>query len=492
MALFFGFYVLALALAGGLVWLPYAELVYAHRIHPKLAFICLAGAFVILRGSLFVPGAKFEPPGPEIDARDEPKLFEVIERVANRLNTNMPAHVYLMSDVNAFVAEVGGFLGFGSKRVMGIGVALLNVDDVSQLEATLAHEFGHFLGGDTRLGGFIYRTRAAISGVLSGLGDGWLSKPFSLYARLFLRVTHKVSRAQELSADSASVFIAGTDAHIASLRDETRGGVLYSSFLREEVAPLVDQGHRPENLFEGFREYVVELKAQNKLEKLDAALAEAETDPYDTHPALPERIAYAEGLPRSDVNRDTQPARSLLRDPDQLERKLTERVAEGWDVPKRLTAVSWRDAPHKVYVPKLTRESQEAAATIHEVFGGEASVEVATRTLIAQIRQFDAIMLAKRLEPEFQQASEADLFGNRSALHCSQLGLGRRSISCQRRLVLDDRRRSSSRRDAWRRNPLRIRSRLLHRQARERRQCAAGTFGCVARRTLESAPSQCY
>jgi Zn-dependent protease with chaperone function len=34
-------------------------------------------------------------------------------------------------------------MGFGSRRVMGLGLPLLQALNVSQLEAVLAHEFGH-------------------------------------------------------------------------------------------------------------------------------------------------------------------------------------------------------------------------------------------------------------------------------------------------------------------------------------------------------------
>jgi hypothetical protein len=43
-----GFYLLALGIALGLLWIPYAELVYAHRITPKLAIIRLLGGVAIL------------------------------------------------------------------------------------------------------------------------------------------------------------------------------------------------------------------------------------------------------------------------------------------------------------------------------------------------------------------------------------------------------------------------------------------------------------
>ena len=43
-----GFYVLALGIAFGLLWLPYAELAYAHHVTPKLDIICILGGLAIL------------------------------------------------------------------------------------------------------------------------------------------------------------------------------------------------------------------------------------------------------------------------------------------------------------------------------------------------------------------------------------------------------------------------------------------------------------
>src|ERR1041385_1103346 len=245
--LFLGFYALALGLAALLFWLPYAEWKYAGRIHFRLAIGAIICAVGILRGSIFVRSPEFVPPGPEVKESEDPALFALIRTVAGEMRTRMPAHVYLLPDVNAFVTEVGGFMGIGSRRVMGIGLGLLTVDNVSQLKATIAHEFGHYVGGDTRLGGFVYRTRAAIGRVLDTLGESWLSKPFQLYAKLFLRVSHGVSRQQELAADRASVAGAGKHAHVTGLEREGRGAVLFDSFLGAEVGPLVSCGYCAEN-----------------------------------------------------------------------------------------------------------------------------------------------------------------------------------------------------------------------------------------------------
>jgi Zn-dependent protease with chaperone function len=278
-------------------------------------------------------------------------LFALIRAIAGEMKTAMPSQVFLIPDVNAFVTQVGGFMGIGSRRVMGIGLGLLAVDNVSQLKATVAHEFGHYVGGDTRLGAFVYRTRAAIGGVLSALHGSWMQKPFELYAQLFLNVSHSVSRDQELAADRASVAVAGKAAHITGLEQEGRGAVIFSSFMGTEVAPIVSSGFYPENLYEGFRAFSTQVFTSEKLADIDKVLARQETDPHDTHPALTDRIAYARSLPDSAAAEDARPAMVLLADASAAEREVTRHFAERRATGKPLENVAWRDVPKRVYAP---------------------------------------------------------------------------------------------------------------------------------------------
>ena len=54
-------------------------------------------------------------------------------------------------------------MGFGSRRVMGLGLSLMQILTVSELRAVVAHEFGHFHGGDVAIGPWIHKTSAARS-----------------------------------------------------------------------------------------------------------------------------------------------------------------------------------------------------------------------------------------------------------------------------------------------------------------------------------------
>lgn len=402
--LFFGFYALALGLAAFLLWLPYAELVYGHRIHFRLTVAAILGAVAIVKGSVFVPAPRFEAPGPEIHESNEPELFALIRSVAGTMKTAMPSQVFLIPDVNAFVTEVGGFMGIGSRRVMGIGLGLLAVDNVSQLQATIAHEFGHYVGGDTRLGGFVYRTRAAIGRVLQTLHGSWISKPFELYAQLFLKVSHSVSRDQELAADNASVAVAGKPAHISGLEQEGRGAIMFRSFMTAEVAPIVSSGFYPENLYEGFRTFSTQVFTNEKLAQLDKALADEETDPYDTHPRLTDRIAYARTLPDSPATEDKRPAISLLADAAAAERKVTRHFADGQTTGKPLQNVAWRDVPTRIYAPKLTEEAENAVRRVSRAFEAGTSITAALRALVVKLSEGDALAVALRLEPQLRDA----------------------------------------------------------------------------------------
>jgi heat shock protein HtpX len=111
------FYVLALGIAGILLWIPYEAYANDVRLPIKLALICIGFAAAII-WSVLPRIDRFVAPGPELTASGAPELFSVLTEVAARTGQQMPAHVYLVNDVNAFVTQRGGVMGVGSRRVM--------------------------------------------------------------------------------------------------------------------------------------------------------------------------------------------------------------------------------------------------------------------------------------------------------------------------------------------------------------------------------------
>jgi hypothetical protein len=64
-ALLVGFYTLAIGIALGLLYIPYAEEHYLNHLTGRLAIFCVVGAFVIVR-AIIPRRDKFEPPGPHL------------------------------------------------------------------------------------------------------------------------------------------------------------------------------------------------------------------------------------------------------------------------------------------------------------------------------------------------------------------------------------------------------------------------------------------
>lgn len=358
LALMIGFYVLALAVAGVLLWIPYASWVYLDGVPGKIALMCVAGAGAVLWAIVPRPD-RFQPPGPRLDERQCPELFRMIREVAAATGQEEPADVYLVNEVNAWVTHRGGIMGFGSRRVMGIGLPLMQGVSQQELKAIIAHEFGHYSSGDVSLGPWIYKTRAAIVRAVQSLEAGWLSIPFQLYGTMFIKLTHAVSRQQEFVADAVAAKVAGAAAAASALRQVTGVAAAHSGFMGNEVAPVLRAGFLPP-IASGFDRY----REQEQIARFTQRVIEEEersdrTDPFDTHPSLKQRV---EALMRSAPGTaepsalalrpaaDT-PAVDLLPDAD---RHAADAVRTAWaqQTVEALKPLDWSAIGESVYVPQ--------------------------------------------------------------------------------------------------------------------------------------------
>ena len=374
--LLIGFYVLALGIAGGLLWSVYAQIVAGHVLI-KVAFISVMLACVILWSVLPRPD-RFEPPGPVMKASEHPKLFAAIREVAHKTGQAMPRDVYLVADVNAFVAQRGGIMGFFSHRVMGLGLPLLSLLSVAELRAVLAHEFGHYYGGDTQLGPWIYKTRSAMGRTIVSLahsGSTIVRKPFEWYGNFFLKVTHSISRAQELSADALAARVAGAQHLVSGLKAVHGGAAAFGAFVQTEYGPVLEAGFRPP-LAHGFRAFLDGKQIKASLEKLVAEnLQDTDHDAFDTHPPLAQRIAALEAVQQAQHARtqqhgvfqaDDTPAIELLGESDELEAQLVQR-RDG----KPLERLTWTNVAERVLMPQWQRSASSVAAELDTPTLGE-------------------------------------------------------------------------------------------------------------------------
>jgi Zn-dependent protease with chaperone function len=390
--LLFGFYALALLIAAGLLFLPYAEMRWANRLHLQLAFFCVVGAGIVLWSALPRPD-RFEAPGPRLEPGRQPRLFAVIDRLAERVGQAVPAEVYLIPQVNAWVAQRGGVLGFGGRRVMAIGLPVLHTLTVSELRAVLAHEFGHFHGGDTSLGVFIYQTRAAIQRTVQGLAaaEGRLSAlsgPFVAYGTMFLRVTQKISRAQEAEADELAARVAGPTPLAEGLKKLHVMDAAYDGYMRSEFGQAALMGLLPP-LGDGFVRFLSAGRVSSEVESHLArvvdeerkAIAEGDGQAmaFESHPRLPVRLDALASLGLPDEPLDDAPAITLLDDVGALDGELAAGLL-GQDVAARARRVRWDEVGTLGYLPHYRKTVTPRAAA----FAGTSVAELPERLAAIQ------------------------------------------------------------------------------------------------------------
>jgi heat shock protein HtpX len=308
-ALLVGFYVAALAVALGALAIAVLQWTTALPQNVWVTVACAATGSVILT-SIVPRRQRFEPPGPVLAPYRAPALHRMIGDVAEQVGQETPAEVYLAPDVNAAVLQRGGLLGFGGKRVLLVGLPLVDALTVRQLRAVIAHEFGHFHAGDTRLGPWFYRTYDALERTVIALHEAesiW-RRPFTWYLDFFLRRTAALKRRREFLADELAARVGGRAAAIAGLEEVSKAAPAFHGFWSSEAAPVL------------------------------------------------ERIAALERLPDSPVpaaEEDDRPALSLVADIDGLEYELVSFMA-GEDV-GHLRKISWENVPEQVMVPGWRR-----------------------------------------------------------------------------------------------------------------------------------------
>lgn len=405
-----GFYALALGSAGGLLWLAWLNLKGLESDARFLLFA--AGIAAMILWSIFPRPLRFQPAGPRLTRDEQPGLFAEIESVARATGQSMPAEVYLASDVNAGVLQTGGFLGIGSRRVMEIGLPLLQSLTIPQFRAVIAHEFGHYVGGDTTLGPLIHRTRAAIARTVETLGDedGVVHKPFEWYGKLFLRVTMSISRAQELAADRLAARIGGAKNAAAALVAVRGAAAAHAMYWQNEVVPLLSTGHRAP-LAAGFGYYTeVEDVRKTIRETLDAAMQETNAVRYGTHPPLFERLA-ALGEPLSLASDDDAPrALSLLRDVPRLEEELIRPLLD--EPPKPVT---WEESMIAAYLPVWQKLAERDAHVFREL------TPLALPRIATSLPDFSA-RLSLRNDDGEQSSAASSIVGGALAVKLHQLG----------------------------------------------------------------------
>jgi Zn-dependent protease with chaperone function len=257
-------------------------------------FAFFAFVVAIWRGAKDALAMRARPArGHELTAAEHPGLWRLVDEVAAAVGTKRPARVVVTPEANAAVTQAAG------RRELIIGLPLLATLTMPQLRAVLAHEFGHYGSGHTRLAALTWRARAALYSVsarASGV-TGWFVKN---YARLYGGLSGAASRDQEWQADEYAAKVAGPLVAAAAMRRVVSTDLAWGA-LCDNYLPLAGPAQRRAPIVPGLRQLLAANEAHLSV-MTDQALDDTARRIWDdTHPPMLERIRAFEAQARQDA-----------------------------------------------------------------------------------------------------------------------------------------------------------------------------------------------
>jgi Zn-dependent protease with chaperone function len=243
----FMLFYLSLAICFG--WIAYLNFQYMATGGTELSHMVIAGASSLLTifmiKSLFSIRKHGYPSGIEVTHGDEPKLFDFLHQLADEIGAPKPHKVFITAEVNAAVFYDLSLLNmiFPSRKNLIIGLGLVNVLNLGELKAVLAHEFGHFAQGSMMLGRWVYISQQIIAHMVAS--RDWLDSIIRFLSRVDIRIAwigwilalviwsirslmdtlfrivviaeRALSREMEFNADLVAVSVTGSDALVNAL-----------------------------------------------------------------------------------------------------------------------------------------------------------------------------------------------------------------------------------------------------------------------------------
>jgi Zn-dependent protease with chaperone function len=239
--------------------------------------------------------------------QDPGRLWDRVDRLAQRVGTRPPAELRLTAEPNAGVVEESRWLGLiPVTRRMYLGIPLLYALPPGQLDAVICHELGHYSRGHTRAGAVCYRAHVAAKLMVDGLTivrarrnsarrrkvvNRVVSEAhYQLvcrYTKVYRRLSAATAQSQEFQADAKAAEITSAQTTADALRAAHAVIAGWGMFTESKkgLPQLVGGTSDP---FTEFRD-----KWKDPAFRRDATLTAAARkvhDPFSTHPSLQERL----------------------------------------------------------------------------------------------------------------------------------------------------------------------------------------------------------
>ncbi len=299
---------LMIVVQGGFAtWLSYwLTAWYAHVYVVKLILIVAIAAAMAIFAALVAIFKRSTSDnfvqGELITVEQAPALWARIREFAAKLGTPAPSQIVAGIDTNFFVTETPLTISAGgdadataakktSGRALFVSIPLLRILDQNEAEAVLAHELGHYVGGDTAnsaaLGPKInqydhYMQQMHDSGVT--LPAFWLLR---LYRVIFEFALQKSTREREFIADSTAARLTSPQGIVHSLVKISA----YASYRAEVENKLFEQNEQHTGALDVGHRVANGLAAFSQSAAFTQAMQESNVPhPFDSHPPLLERM----------------------------------------------------------------------------------------------------------------------------------------------------------------------------------------------------------
>jgi heat shock protein HtpX len=372
--------VISVVVLSGFLYLRFTKIEYPDWL---MGFaICALLLWILILFAARLPRDRFRKPGVLLTEEKQTRLFQEISNLTKLLDQPLPKKVYLTAEPNVYITYRGGFMGFGSRKVLGVGLPLFVLLNISELKAVLTHECGHYYAGDLKWAPWIYKTYEAILRILTTRSWTRTPKLFLLFARMFLRLTRQVCHHQEYAADALAARFVGPGSLVSGLQKIPLVVSANFNYNATEVDPLLHLEWKPpiaeglkiflnssegrkaaaaaaqkvdELLNLGLRTplvegYVTFLGSSKQRDKSAKAAAR-----YDTHSPLQDRIAALAGMPGGEIPSHDSPALTLLEDVASLELAILKSL-----FPKFTSrSIQWQDVFPIAYLPAWRAELQK-------------------------------------------------------------------------------------------------------------------------------------
>ncbi len=248
----------------------------------------LVNGFLIIGGvplAISIYLIRKPPKGLKLKKEDAPELFKEVKEIADYVGVGEP-HEILITPTSEIAVT-----GIVKKRLI-VGLATLSKLRKNEFKSILAHEFGHFYGGDTLAGHLVANLKVALQLLFSATAGSIIGILFGAVSLVFNIITLAYSRQVEYRADSVASHIFGGK----NFSDALLNYATYSTYFERTVWASINKVGEEGKMFRNVYDFIEKTMTQKTEMELSKRLSTEKTALLSTHPGIGDRIKKVAGI----------------------------------------------------------------------------------------------------------------------------------------------------------------------------------------------------